>query len=105
VIKVGQYRIGIIIPHKFIRIENKNEVIKFIGSVIIKMVPNIGFELITYRLQGGCSTVELIRRIFKPGSEAEKIFFLKKIARKNKKTRPTIAGLAEALRKVSQIKN
>ena len=26
------------------------------------MVPNVGFELTTYRLQGGCSTVELIRR-------------------------------------------
>ncbi len=27
----------------------------------IKMVPNVGFELTTYRLQGGCSTTELIR--------------------------------------------
>ena len=25
------------------------------------MVPNVGFELTTYRLQGGCSTTELIR--------------------------------------------
>ena len=29
--------------------------------VIIKMVPNVGFEPTTYRLQIGCSTVELIR--------------------------------------------
>ncbi len=26
-----------------------------------EMVPDIGFELMTYRLQGGCSTTELIR--------------------------------------------
>ena len=25
------------------------------------MVPDVGFELTTYRLQGGCSTPELIR--------------------------------------------
>jgi len=25
------------------------------------VVPDVGFELTTYRLQGGCSTVELIR--------------------------------------------
>ena len=25
------------------------------------MVPNVRFELTTYRLQGGCSTTELIR--------------------------------------------
>ncbi|AEV92798.1 hypothetical protein Rsl_1551 [Rickettsia slovaca 13-B] len=29
----------------------------------ILMVPDIGFELMTYRLQGGCSTTELIRHI------------------------------------------
>ena len=28
----------------------------------IKLVPDVGFELTTYRLQGGCSTTELIRR-------------------------------------------
>jgi hypothetical protein len=28
-----------------------------------KMVPNVGFEPTTYRLQIGCSTVELIRRL------------------------------------------
>ena len=27
------------------------------------MVPDIGFELMTYRLQGGCSTTELIRHM------------------------------------------
>lgn len=26
-----------------------------------KMVPDVGIELTTYRLQGGCSTTELIR--------------------------------------------
>ncbi len=29
----------------------------------ILVVPDIGFELMTYRLQGGCSTTELIRHI------------------------------------------
>jgi len=28
------------------------------------MVPDVGIELTTYRLQGGCSTTELIRRSF-----------------------------------------
>ena len=28
-----------------------------------EMVPDIGFELMTYRLQGGCSTTELIRHM------------------------------------------
>ena len=27
------------------------------------LVPDVGFELTTYRLQGGCSTTELIRHI------------------------------------------
>jgi hypothetical protein len=57
---------GIAIPQMMIKKLNKVERMKFIFTKItIKMwevVPNIGFELITYRLQGGCSTVELIRR-------------------------------------------
>ncbi len=28
------------------------------------MVPDVGIELTTYRLQGGCSTTELIRHDF-----------------------------------------
>jgi hypothetical protein len=28
-----------------------------------ELVPDVGIELTTYRLQGGCSTTELIRRI------------------------------------------
>jgi hypothetical protein len=28
------------------------------------MVPDVGIELTTYRLQGGCSTTELIRHIY-----------------------------------------
>ena len=33
------------------------------------MVPVVGFELTTYRLQGGCSTPELNRHILKAGGE------------------------------------
>jgi hypothetical protein len=31
------------------------------------MVPDVGIELTTYRLQGGCSTAELIRHDLMPG--------------------------------------
>ena len=31
--------------------------------LLIKMVPTVGFELTTYRLQGGCSTPELCGHI------------------------------------------
>ena len=32
-------------------------------GMTVSMVPDVGFELTTYRLQGGCSTTELIRHI------------------------------------------
>ena len=32
--------------------------------VVRKVVPTVGFELTTYRLQGGCSTPELCGHIF-----------------------------------------
>jgi hypothetical protein len=34
----------------------------FFGARSYKMVPVVGFELTTYRLQGGCSTTELNRQ-------------------------------------------
>jgi hypothetical protein len=34
------------------------------GSSMDHMVLDVGFELTTYRLQGGCSTPELIQRQF-----------------------------------------
>ena len=35
------------------------------------MVPDVRFELTTYRLQGGCSTPELIRRTVEAGLVAQ----------------------------------
>ena len=34
------------------------------SAVCFYMVPDVGIELTTYRLQGGCSTTELIRHIY-----------------------------------------
>lgn len=33
-----------------------------IGMTVLKVVPDVGLELTTDRLQGGCSTTELIRQ-------------------------------------------
>ena len=34
----------------------------YIGDLYERLVPDVGFELTTDRLQGGCSTTELIRQ-------------------------------------------
>ena len=36
---------------------------RLLQAFLVKLVPDVGIELTTYRLQGGCSTTELIRHI------------------------------------------